>query len=94
MTRWLSERAPVQWLMNNRYDSLTKICRYQGPVLMSHGTADSLVPYELGCKLFGRPERPSFCIGLQPSAEMCCDSREQAIAWLTSLEYATRPTPV
>jgi len=44
--------APVQWLMNNRYDSLSKIGRYQGPVLLSHGTADSLVPYELGCKLF------------------------------------------
>ena len=48
---------------------------------------------QLGCKLFGRSERPSFCIGLQPSAEMCGDSREHAIAWLTSLEYATRPTP-
>ena len=47
---------------------------------------------ELRCKLFGRPERPSFCAGLQPSHEMCGDTREQAIAWLTSLEHATRPT--
>ena len=48
---------------------------------------------ELRCKLFGRPERPSFCVGLQPSHEMCGDDREQAIVWLTSLEHATRPTP-
>jgi len=47
---------------------------------------------DLRCKLFGRPERPSFCIGLQPSAEMCGDEREQAIVWLTALEQATRPT--
>ena len=47
----------------------------------------------LRCKLFGHPERPSFCAGLQPSAEMCGDHRGQAIAWLTSLEHATRPTP-
>ena len=46
----------------------------------------------LRCKLFGRPERPSFCSGLQPSAEMCGEDREHAIVWLTSLEHATRPT--
>jgi len=45
----------------------------------------------LGCKLFGQPERPSFCVGLQPSAEMCGDDREHAIVWLASLEQATRP---
>src|SRR5262249_18484808 len=45
--------VPVRWLMKNRYDSLNKIGHYQGPVLMSHGTADSLVPCALGRKLFG-----------------------------------------
>lgn len=44
--------APVNWLMKNRYDSLSKIGRYQGPVLMSHGTADDLIPFALGRKLF------------------------------------------
>jgi fermentation-respiration switch protein FrsA (DUF1100 family) len=43
---------PVRWLMRNRYDSLGKIGRYQGPVLMSHGKADTLVPYALGQRLF------------------------------------------
>lgn len=46
--RW----APVRLLMKNRYDSLSKICNYPGPVLISHGTADELVPYELGQRLF------------------------------------------
>jgi fermentation-respiration switch protein FrsA (DUF1100 family) len=44
--------VPVRWLMKNRYDSLSKIARYGGPVLMSHGTADTLVPCDLGRKLF------------------------------------------
>jgi hypothetical protein len=44
--------APVQLLMRNRYDSLSRIGRYHGPVIASHGTADEIVPYELGRKLF------------------------------------------
>ncbi|WP_246487503.1 YkgJ family cysteine cluster protein [Ferrigenium kumadai] len=44
------------------------------------------------CAAFGQPERPAFCTGLQPSTEMCCASREQALMWLTKLEQATRPS--
>lgn len=43
------------------------------------------------CLIFGDPRRPAVCAGLQPSAEMCGDSRVQALAWLTRLEQATRP---
>jgi hypothetical protein len=43
------------------------------------------------CLIFGRPERPAFCAGLQPSTEMCRDSREQAMLWLGELERATLP---
>ncbi len=46
---------------------------------------------ELRCKVFGKPERPAFCGGLQPSAEMCGASREEAMNWLTRLELATLP---
>jgi hypothetical protein len=44
-----------------------------------------------GCTLFGRPERPSFCIGLVPSRRMCGDSPDDALAWLARLERATAP---
>lgn len=47
---------------------------------------------DLRCILFGRPERPACCGGLQPSTEMCGDSREHALAWLTALERATAAT--
>jgi len=43
------------------------------------------------CATFNKPERPAFCAGLQPSAEMCGESREQAMLWLTQLEQATKP---
>jgi hypothetical protein len=44
------------------------------------------------CQIFGRPERPAFCAGLQPSAEMCGETREQAMLWLSALERATAPS--
>ncbi|MCO6456169.1 MAG: alpha/beta hydrolase [Pirellulaceae bacterium] len=43
---------PVRWLMRNRYHSLQYVGQYPGPVLQSHGTADQLVPFELGRRLF------------------------------------------
>lgn len=46
---------------------------------------------ELGCRIFGSPERPAVCASLQPSAEMCGASRAHAMHWLTTLEDLTRP---
>ncbi len=43
------------------------------------------------CGIFGKPERPACCGGLQPSVEMCGASREQAMLWLDELERATAP---
>lgn len=43
------------------------------------------------CRIFGKPERPAFCGGLQPSREMCGDDRAQALLWLGALERATAP---
>ena len=46
---------------------------------------------DLRCALFGRSERPDFCGGLQPSAEMCGANREEALVWLARLERLTAP---
>ena len=43
------------------------------------------------CRIFGQPERPAVCGSLQPSEDMCGDSREQAMRWLSGLESQTRP---
>ena len=54
------------------------------------GVACDYLDGELRCMLFGHPERPACCSGLQPSAEMCGESREQALRWLADLEALTR----
>ncbi len=46
---------------------------------------------DMRCRIFGHPDRPAFCGGLQPSHEMCGDSTTHAMLWLTHLEHATRP---
>ncbi len=43
---------PVRWIMRTRLNSLDKIRNYRGPVLQSHGSADRVVPLELGRRLF------------------------------------------
>jgi hypothetical protein len=55
------------------------------------GVACIQLDADLRCRLFGHPERPAFCGGLQPSSEMCGDGAGQAMLWLSRLEAATRP---
>jgi uncharacterized protein len=46
---------------------------------------------DLRCAIFGQPERPACCSGLQPQTEMCGANRDEALAWLTRLETQTQP---
>lgn len=41
------------------------------------------------CKIFGQPERPAVCASLQPSREMCGESRAEALLYLTRLDELT-----
>jgi hypothetical protein len=43
------------------------------------------------CQLFGKPERPAVCSSLQPSQEMCGNTAQEALAYLSFLEQSTRP---
>jgi Fe-S-cluster containining protein len=43
------------------------------------------------CRIFGRSERPLVCDRLRPEEEMCGESAQEALAWLSALEEATRP---
>jgi uncharacterized protein len=46
---------------------------------------------QLRCKLFGKPERPAFCVSLQPQISMCGASSVDALQILTALERKTAP---
>ncbi|MCC3406072.1 MAG: alpha/beta fold hydrolase [Microcoleus sp. PH2017_10_PVI_O_A] len=49
---------PIDLLLTQRFDSLSKVDRLQMPVLFIHGTADSVVPAEMSKKLFDAAPEP------------------------------------
>ncbi len=57
------------------------------------GVACIQLTADLRCALFGLPQRPAVCASLKPSAEMCGETRAEAIAWLTALDRDTTPEP-
>jgi uncharacterized protein len=49
---------PVRLLLRTRLDAEAKIKRYHGPLLESHGDADTIVPYQFGRRLFDAANEP------------------------------------
>jgi fermentation-respiration switch protein FrsA (DUF1100 family) len=49
---------PVRWIMRNEFRSLDRIQNYRGPLLQVHGTADRVVPFEMGKRLFDAAPSP------------------------------------
>jgi uncharacterized protein len=49
---------PVRWIMRNRFASIEKIGRYHGPLLIIHGTQDTVIPFAMGQTLFDRANEP------------------------------------
>ncbi len=49
---------PARWLTRTRFDTLRKIRACHRPVFIAHGTADTVVPYELGERLFVAANEP------------------------------------
>lgn len=43
---------PIRWLMRNRYENMDKIARFHGPLLVSHGADDEIVPFAQAERLF------------------------------------------
>jgi Fe-S-cluster containining protein len=41
------------------------------------------------CRIFGRPERPPVCGGLQPQRDMCGGTQADALSYLNRLEVLT-----
>jgi len=51
---WLAPQS----LMQNRFNSLEAIRRYPGPILISHGEADKLIPIDQARELFAAASGP------------------------------------
>ncbi len=49
---------PCRWLAHNQFDNLHKIAACRGPVFIAHGTADALIPFAHGERLFAAAPEP------------------------------------
>jgi len=49
---------PTKSLIGSRFDSTAKIKGYRGPLLQVHGDADTIIPIELGRRLFAAANEP------------------------------------
>jgi uncharacterized protein len=56
---------PVRWLMRNRFDSLGKIAKCDVPIFITHGTADALIPFSHGKRLFEAAREPKQFLPLE-----------------------------
>jgi fermentation-respiration switch protein FrsA (DUF1100 family) len=53
---WLP--VPKHALMNNRFDSMSKLSSCRRPVFIAHGTSDGLIPFAHGEKLYQAANEP------------------------------------
>lgn len=51
---------PVDLLLSQKFDSIAKVRSLQIPVLFIHGTADEVVPFEMGQRLFATAPAPKY----------------------------------
>lgn len=56
---------PARWLVSNKLDNLAKIDKVGCPVFIVHGTADGLVPFWMGERLFERAKEPKRFLRLE-----------------------------
>jgi len=55
---------PVAWLMKDRFRSDQRIAGIQAPILMVHGRRDTVIPFDLGEKLFRLANEPKRFIAI------------------------------
>lgn len=61
----LFPRRLVDFVLTKEMDSVSKIAKYRGPLLQSHGDTDQTIPYSLGRKLFDAANEPKTFVTLR-----------------------------
>jgi fermentation-respiration switch protein FrsA (DUF1100 family) len=80
---------PMQLSLSTRFNSLAKIKDYPGPLLLSHGDADEVVPYQHGLKLFEAATGPKRMI----TANGCKHNDQQPEEYRAALDQFLRELP-
>lgn len=89
--RHLVPYLPVGRLMANQFKSLEKLPNYHGPLLISHGDADRLIPFEHGQRLFAAGNQPKWFVPIQGGGHndpQSDDYHRQLDAFINSLPAA------
>jgi fermentation-respiration switch protein FrsA (DUF1100 family) len=67
MARHRYPRLPLDWLVSERYDNLSKIDHIDSPILIFHSIDDEVVPYEMGRRLYEKALTPKRFVTLRGS---------------------------
>jgi fermentation-respiration switch protein FrsA (DUF1100 family) len=51
---------PVKLLLRDKYENIKKIKNIKSPILVMHGEADQIVPFEMGQKIFQEANNPKY----------------------------------
>ncbi|MDO8413401.1 MAG: alpha/beta fold hydrolase [Gallionellaceae bacterium] len=69
---------PIDWLLNQRFDSLDKINKLKIPALFIHGTWDMKIPYQMSQQLFDQAPQPKHLTLIEGGEH----SNSSGVAWL------------
>lgn len=82
-------------LMVNRFNSLKKLPKYHGPLILAHGTDDKLIPLEQGQKLFEVANEPKQMVTIPGAGHNWAATEEyldELKAFFNSLDAETLET--
>ena len=84
---------PVHALMKDVFASKGRIGEVRAPILMAHGTADDVVPFNLGERLFALAPSPKTFLRVEGAGHLALGLRlPEAVAWIeTALKRGSRP---
>ncbi len=90
MAKRISKALPAKTLLREELSSVDKIAKFRGPVFISHGKADGVIPYEQGERLFEAANEPKTFYTPPPgedthSARLTEEHLERLDAWFAGL---------
>jgi fermentation-respiration switch protein FrsA (DUF1100 family) len=76
---------PVDWLLNQRFESLKKIAQLKIPVLLIHGTWDKRVPVEMAQQLYAAAPQPKTLLLIEGGEH----NNSSAVGWIEYRDAVT-----
>ncbi len=82
---------PVRWLMSDQFHSDERIAKVKAPLLMMHGSADTVVPIAYGRRLFALAHEPKVFLEIPEASHLVLgypQARQKMQAFLAELREA------